>query len=82
MEIEQKDFTRTFFEIISAFATVGISTGDGNVASYSNLFSDFSKILLAIIMFMGKIGVLTFSAIILGKPIKKNIQYPEGKIIL
>lgn len=82
VEIEQKDFTRTFFEIISAFATVGISTGDGNVASYSNLFSDFSKILLAIIMFMGKVGVLTFSAIILGKPIKKNIQYPEGKIIL
>ena len=82
VEIEQKDFTRTFFEIISALATVGISTGDGNVASYSNLFSDFSKILLAIIMFMGKVGVLTFSAIILGKPIKKNIQYPEGKIIL
>lgn len=82
VEIEQKDFTRTFFEIISAFATVGISTGDGNVASYSNLFSDFSKILLAIIMFMGKIGVLTFSTIILGKPVKKNIEYPEGKIIL
>ena len=82
VEIEQKNFARIFFEIISAFATVGISTGDGNVASYSNLFGDFSKIMIALMMFMGKVGVLTFSAIILGKPRKQNITYPEGNIIL
>lgn len=82
VEIEQKDFVKTFFEIISAFATVGISTGDGGVASYSNLFSDTSKVLIAILMFMGKIGVLTFSAVILGKVESKQIQYPKGNVIL
>lgn len=82
VELEHKDFVKTFFEIISAFATVGISVGDGNVASYSNLFSDTSKLLIALLMFMGKIGVLSFSTVLLGQSEPSNIKYPEGNVIL
>lgn len=82
VEIENKDFVKIFFEIISAFATVGISVGDGGVVSYSALFSDSSKIIVALLMFMGKIGVITFSGVILGKTSKKSIKYPEGSVIL
>lgn len=80
--IEQKDFVRLFFEVISAFATVGVSTGDGGAASYSSLFEDSSKYIMALLMFMGKIGVLTFSGVVLGRTVKKSIKYPEENVIL
>lgn len=82
VEIENRDFVKIFFELISAFATVGISVGDGGVVSYSALFSDSSKIIVALLMFMGKIGVITFSGVILGQTRKKSIKYPEGSVIL
>ena len=82
VEIENRDFVKIFFELISAFATVGISVGDGGVVSYSALFSDSSKIIVALLMFMGKIGVITFSGVILGQTRKISIKYPEGSVIL
>lgn len=32
---EERDFLRTLFEVASAFGTVGLSTGDGGVLSYT-----------------------------------------------
>lgn len=49
------DFMQIYFEIISAFGTVGLSTG-----ITSNL-SEISKIMLIILMFIGRVGVLTIS---------------------
>lgn len=50
------DFIQIYFEIISAFGTVGLSTG------ITSSLSEISKILLIILMFIGRVGVLTISS--------------------
>jgi trk system potassium uptake protein TrkH len=65
------------FEVISAFATVGLSL---------DITSDLSlagKIYVIIAMLTGRIGILTV-LIVMVNPIakKKNIKYPEGRILV
>lgn len=65
------------FEVISAFATVGLSldiTPDLSLAG---------KIYVIIAMLRGRIGILTV-LIVMVNPIakKKNIKYPEGRILV
>ena len=43
-EVEQLPFLRTLFEACSAFGTVGLSTGNGGILSYSALISDIGKL--------------------------------------
>jgi trk system potassium uptake protein TrkH len=65
------------FEVISAFATVGLSL---------DIMPDLSlagKIYVIIAMLRGRIGILTV-LIVMVNPIakKKNIKYPEGRILV
>lgn len=64
-----------FFEIISAYATVGLSLGITSGLSVA------SKIVLCIVMFIGRVGTLTLLSILL-KEDQKNIKYPEENIIV
>lgn len=81
-EVEHLPFLRILFETTSAFGTVGLSTGDGGVLSYSALFSDWGKLNIIILMLMGRIGVFAFTLIIVGKAIESRIKYAEGKVII
>lgn len=81
-EVERLPFLRTLFETCSAFATVGISTGNGGVLSYSALFSDWGKLNIIILMFMGRIGVFAFTMVIVGKAVQSRIKYSEAKVVL
>lgn len=81
-EIERLPFLRILFETCSAFSTVGVSTGNGGVLSYSALFSDWGKINIIILMFMGRIGVFAFTIVIVGKAVQSRIKYAEGKVVL
>lgn len=73
---EQFDFIHVFFETVSAYATVGLSTG------ITGDLSTIGKILITIIMFTGRVGPLTL-AMALGERDKKNkIKYPEEKILI
>jgi trk system potassium uptake protein len=81
-EMEHLPFLRVLFETCSAFGTVGLSTGNGGALSYSANFNDFGKLNIIILMFIGRIGVFAFTAVIVGKTIKSRIKYAEGKIIL
>lgn len=81
-EIEKLPFLRMLFEVCSAFATVGLSTGNGDVLSYSALFSDAGKINIMILMLMGRVGVFAFTVFIIGKAVESRIKYAEGRIIL
>ena len=63
------------FESISAFGTVGLSTG------ITTELSALSKIILAITMFIGRIGPLTLLAI-WSKKGKSNVSYPEENIMI
>lgn len=66
------------FEVISAFATVGLSLGG------SPSLTVLGKILIIILMFLGRVGTLTIFIALLSKnaKIKPKVRYPEGKIIV
>ncbi|DAB40364.1 MAG TPA: potassium transporter [Sulfurovum sp. UBA12169] len=81
-ESEHLHFVRTLFETCSAFATVGVSTGNGGVLSYSALFSDVGKLNIILLMLMGRIGVFAFTIVIVGKAVQTRIKYAEGKVII
>jgi len=64
-------FVNILFESVSAFATCGLSTG------CTSSFSDPTKIILIIEMFIGRVGTLTF-AFALSKRVKEtNHIYPS-----
>lgn len=65
-----------FFEVISAFATVGLSTGI--TASLSGL----SQLILILTMYTGRVGILIFMAAIVGDPRRSMIQYPEESLLV
>lgn len=81
-EVEHLPFLRILFETTSAFGTVGLSTGNGGVLSYSALFSDWGKFNIIVLMLMGRVGVFAFTIIIVGKAVESRIKYAEGKVII
>ncbi len=81
-EFEHMPFLRILFESCSAFGTVGLSTGNGGVLSYSALFNTFGKINIIFLMFIGRIGVFAFTAILVGKTVQSRIKYADGKVLI
>lgn len=70
------EVTRLVFEEVSAFATVGLSTG------ITAELSSFSKIVLIVSMFVGRIGVLSL-AFSLSAPVRSNsFHYPKSHIMI
>ena len=64
-----------FFETVSAYATVGLSLG------ITSSLSVYSKIILCLVMFIGRVGILTLLSVWLTES-KKNVKYPEENIIV
>lgn len=70
------DFIQILFEVVSAFATVGLSTGiTGSV-------STAAKLILIVTMYLGRVGVLIFMSAILGDPRPSRIHYPEENLLV
>lgn len=76
------------FETVSAFSTTGASrgfmVGDGTHISTSEL-GGFSKLILSLSMFLGRVGPLTFTSLFNKNWIRgdnEEIQYIEEKIII
>lgn len=76
------NFIDLLFETSSAFATVGISVGDGGTLSLCALFSNPSKIIIIIMMLSGRIGVFAFLLSVFQQDKAMHIKFPEGKIYL
>lgn len=70
---ENAPFLSILFEVISAFGTVGLSTG------LTESLSLTGRILITMLMFIGRLGPLTF-AFLLAKPHQTNIRYPKENI--
>jgi len=70
------NFLPLFFEVISAFATVGLSTG------ITASLSATSKLVIVAVMYVGRVGVLLFMAAILGDSRPSVIQYPEENLLV
>ena len=69
------DFIDLLFESVSAFATVGLSTG------ISPNLSAGSKIVSMLVMYIGRIGPLTVVTLwSFGKP--STVRYPDGNIAI
>lgn len=64
------------FEVCSAFGTTGLSMGI--TAELSNI----GKIIIMVLMFVGRIGLTSFLYIIGGKTEKTNYHYPKERIII
>jgi len=69
---------QALFEVVSAFGTVGLSLG------ITPQLSEISKLTLIIIMYLGRVGILTMALSLSGKysGAKKSIRYPEARILL
>ena len=75
---EGANFLDLLFETTSAFATVGLTRG------VTPDLTDFGKILIAITMYLGRVGPLTM-AFAFAKRQKnsiKNYRYSEGNILV
>lgn len=75
VEIEL-DFIQILFEVISAFATVGLSTGI--TASLSTI----AKLLLVLAMYIGRVSILLVIAAIIGEVRPSSLQYPEENLLV
>ncbi|MGH8000506.1 MAG: TrkH family potassium uptake protein [Brasilonema sp.] len=70
------EFIQILFEVVSAFATVGLSTGiTGSVSAAA-------KLTLIVTMYIGRVGVLLLMSAILGDPKPSRIHYPEENLLV
>ncbi len=77
--VEDITLDRAIFEVVSAFANVGLSM------NLTPSLSNFSKIVLSIIMFMGRVGPITIISVFNFKWYKKgidSIEYIEEKMMI
>ncbi|PZE22172.1 Trk family potassium uptake protein [Paenibacillus xerothermodurans] len=73
---EQASFIRILFEAVSAFGTVGLSTG------ITPELSDIGRALLIFTMFAGRLGPITLAYALRPKQEKDLFRHPEGKLII
>lgn len=70
------NFIQILFEVVSAFATVGLSTGITASVSAS------AKLILIVIMYVGRVGILLLMSALLGDPRPSAIHYPEENLLV
>ena len=67
---------QVLFEVVSAFGTVGLSTG------ITPTLNGVSKLFIICTMFLGRVGPLTVSMALSGGPGKPNaLRYPEDRLM-
>lgn len=74
--IEDVDFINLLFEIVSAFATVGLSK------DLTPHLKNITKIFIIMLMFIGRVGPLTIIFTFYKKVNKKKFKYSNGNVIV
>lgn len=75
--IEQDfDGVQILFEVISAFATVGLSMG------ITGTLSPLSQLVIIGMMYLGRVGVVLIMAAVIGDPKPSLINYPEENLLV
>jgi trk system potassium uptake protein TrkH len=71
---EKFEFQKILFEVASALGTVGLSTG------ITGDLTDIGKVLVIVLMFIGRVGVLTFGFALINKKQKEDEKYTEDDL--
>jgi trk system potassium uptake protein TrkH len=71
-----KPFINLAFETVSAFGTVGLSTG------ITAQMSIAGKIILIVLMYLGRIGPMTFAIALIERQNDSHIRYPEEDVVI
>jgi trk system potassium uptake protein TrkH len=71
---QQFEFLQVLFEVMSAFATVGLSTG------ITAKLSTFAELVIIATMYLGRVGVLLLISAVLGDPKHSVVHYPEENL--
>jgi trk system potassium uptake protein TrkH len=74
--LEDTSFLAAAFEVVSAYATVGLSTG------LSQHIGTASKIILILSMYAGRVGFMTFALALAANKPSGHIHYPKENIII
>ncbi len=70
------NFIQILFEVVSAFATVGLSTG------ITAGLTTFGKLVLVATMYIGRVGVLLLMSALIGDPKPSFVHYPEENLLV
>ncbi|CAG7656539.1 TrkH family potassium uptake protein [Paenibacillus allorhizosphaerae] len=73
---ENFSFLGILFEVTSAYATAGMSLG------LTPQLTSFGKMLIILLMFIGRLGPVTLAFSLTITPEKDHYRYPEGKITI
>lgn len=78
ISLMENDFNgiQILFEVISAFATVGLSTG------ITGALSPISQLVIIGMMYLGRVGVVLVMAAIVGDPKPHVINFPEENLLV
>jgi trk system potassium uptake protein TrkH len=69
-------FLEYLFEVVSAFGTVGLSMG------VTADLTTFGKLMIVVVMLIGRVGILTFSFIITGRQSRNGYEHPEESLMI
>ncbi|MDR3592887.1 MAG: TrkH family potassium uptake protein [Negativicutes bacterium] len=73
---ENATFLSILFEVVSAFATVGLSAG------LTTELTLHGKVWIILTMFAGRVGPVTLAMALAMRQERQLIKYPEGKVII
>lgn len=73
---ENAPFVNILFEVVSAFGTVGLSTG------LTPDLSGSGKLLITLMMYIGRIGPLTMALAVGQRMVKIHYYYPEERVMI
>ncbi|MCT7985406.1 TrkH family potassium uptake protein [Laspinema sp. A4] len=72
----QSEFIELLFEVVSAFATVGLSMG------ITADLSTVGQLVIIVTMYVGRVGMIMLMSAIIGDPKPSNIRYPEENLLV
>jgi trk system potassium uptake protein TrkH len=73
---ENQPFLATLFEVFSALGTVGLSLG------VTALLSPIGRIVIIVLMFVGRLGPLTLASSLTGASRDPRVRLPQGRLLV
>ena len=69
-------FMDLFFEEVSAFSTVGLSTG------ITPILNSYSKVIIILSMYIGRVGTITFAIAFVSRVTTQSYKYPKAHLMV